>query len=167
MRCPGCDHENIPGADLCEGCGLDLAGLDVHAWGVDPADPGLALALGDVDLKEPPTLSPGASVQEAVDLMRERSEGCVFVLDPAGKLVGVFTEHDLTARIVVTGRSLGRTRLDEVMTRHPVTLQRSDPLAWALHRMGVDGYRHLPVLDGDRLVGFLSVRTVLRGLLRA
>ena len=55
----------------------------------------------------------------------------------------------------------GRTRLEEVMTPNPVTLRREDPLSWALHRMGVDGFRHLPILDGERLIGFLSVRTVL------
>ena len=43
------------------------------------------------------------------------------------------------------------------MTPNPVALEKDDVLAWALHRMGVDGYRHLPVLDGERLAGFLDV----------
>ena len=167
MQCPACDHENIPGADLCEECGTDLAGLDVTAWGVDPADPGLELSLADVDLKDPLLVSPDATVREAVDLMREKREGCVFVRDATGSLVGVFTERDLAARVAVPGRNPDETAVNEVMTRNPVTLQKADPLAWALHRMGVDGYRHLPVLDGGRLIGFLSVRKVLGELLRA
>jgi CBS domain-containing protein len=167
VQCPACDHENIPGTDLCEECGTDLAGLDVTAWGVDPTDPGLALSLADVALKQPLRVTPRATVREAVDRMRESREGCVFVEDAAGLLVGVFTERDLTARVVAAGRDLDATRIDEVMTRNPVALQKSDPLAWALHRMGVEGYRHLPVLDGERLTGFLSVRTVLGELLRA
>jgi CBS domain-containing protein len=77
------------------------------------------------------------------------------------------TEHDVTVRVAAPGRDPTRTRLEQVMTPNPVTLQTDDPLAWALHRMGVDGYRHLPVLDGQRLVGFLSVRTVLRVLQEA
>ena len=96
--------------------------------------------------------------------MREKREGCVFIEDGDGRLIGTLTERDVTARVVNRDRDPRRTSLDEIMTRDPVTLQKRDPLAWALHRMGVDGYRHLPVLDGERLAGFLSIRTILRVL---
>lgn len=165
MHCPACDHENIPGEDLCLGCGMDLAGLDVTAWGVSPQDRVLQTALAALPLKTPIVLGPDASVSEAIDLMRQRKEGCVFVCGAGSELIGVLTERDVTVRIAAPGRDPARTRLHEVMTRDPVTLQEDDALAWGLHRMGVDGYRHLPVLDGERLVGFLSVRTVLRTLL--
>ena len=81
--------------------------------------------------------------------------------------MGVLTERDVGSRVAVPGRDPSRTRLEEVMTPNPVTLRTSDPLAWALHRMGVDGYRHIPVLKAERLVGFLSARTVLQILLDA
>ncbi len=42
MRCPTCAEDNLPGEDLCQNCGMDLAGLDVTAWGLDPGDPVLA-----------------------------------------------------------------------------------------------------------------------------
>ena len=167
MRCPACDHDNIPGTDLCEECGLDLAGLDVKAWGVDPEDPQLTLPLAGLPLKEPLVLRPDATALKAIELMRDRHEGCVFVQDEGGRLVGVMTERDVTARVAARGRHPEQTRLEEIMTRQPVTLQKNDPLAWALHRMGVDGHRHLPVMDGDRLIGFLSIRTVLQVLLEA
>jgi CBS domain-containing protein len=167
MLCPACEHDNVAGADLCESCGLDLAGLDVRAWAVDPEEPQLALRLGQLPLRPPITLPPGATVAEAVVAMRQRHEGCVFVLDEADALAGVFTERDLVARVVAKGRDPAETRLEDVMTPRPVALRAEDPLAWALHRMGVDGYRHLPVVDGTRLVGFLSARTVLEALLRA
>ena len=51
MRCPACEYDNIPGADLCEECGLDLAGLDVTAWGVDPEDPQLAVTLDTIGVR--------------------------------------------------------------------------------------------------------------------
>ncbi len=51
------------------------------------------------------------------------------------------------------------------MTSGPVVLQRDDPISWALHRMGIDGYRHVPVVDGERIRGVLSSRTVLQLLL--
>ena len=144
---------------------MDLAGLDVKAWGVDPEDPILAAPLDKLPLKTPPVLAPTATVSEAITLMRERHEGCIFVCDAAGELVGVFTERDVTARVAARGRDPGQTRLAEVMTRQPVTLRGDDPLAWALHRMGVDGHRHIPVLEGPQLIGFLSSRTVLQLLL--
>ncbi len=165
MRCPACDHENIPGEDLCAECGMDLAGLDVQAWGVDPEDPLLATPLADLPLKKPLILGPNSTVAEAVSLMREHKEGCVFIENEGAELIGVFTERDVAVRVASRGRDPQQTRLKEVMTTGPVVLQRDDPVSWALHRMGIDGFRHIPVLDGDRLHGFLSSRTVLKLLL--
>jgi CBS domain-containing protein len=165
MNCPACEHENLPGDDLCSECGLDLAGLDVAAWGVSPEDPILATPLASLPLKTPLLLGRDATALEAIDLMKEQHEGCVFVVGDPDGLCGVFTERDVTVRIASRGRDPSKVRLEEVMTPNPVALQKGDALAWALHRMGVDGYRHLPVLDGARLVGFLSIRTVLRTLL--
>jgi CBS domain-containing protein len=165
MICPACDHDNIQGVDLCENCGTDLAGLDVTVWGVDSDDPLLTVPLNELPLKEPLVLGPESTVSQAIELMRRHREGCVFVEDKAESLIGVFTERDVTTRVAAPGRSPDSTRLDQVMTQNPVTLLKDDPLAWALHRMGVDGYRHLPVLDDGRLIGFLSVRGVLGALL--
>lgn len=167
MNCPACDHENLPGDDLCGNCGVDLAGLDVAAWDVNPEDPFLATTLGSLSLKDPIVLAPRASVAEAVDLMKERHEGCVFIEDESAGLVGVFGERDVTVRVIARERDPKKTRLDEVMTRNPVTLEKNDALAWALHRMGVDGHRHLPVTHEGRLVGLLSIRTVLQALVDA
>ena len=164
MRCPQCEHDNLPGEDLCAGCGLDLAGLDVAAWGIDPTDPLLAVPLARLALKEPIVVREDTTVRDALARMYERHEGCVFV-ERDSRLVGVLTERDVCARVAVAGRDPQSTRVDDVMTKGPVTLRAEDPLAWALHRMGVDGHRHLPVLDGERLVGFLSVRSVLATLL--
>jgi len=144
---------------------MDLAGLDVQAWGVDPKDPLLATPLSELPLKKPLVLGPGSSVAEAVGLMRERHEGCVLVEQKGAGLIGVFTERDVVVRVASRGRDPEQTRLEEVMTADPVVLQRDDPVSWALHRMGIDGVRHIPVLDGDRLHGFLSMRTVLKLLL--
>jgi len=161
VNCPTCDEDNIPGEDLCQNCGMDLAGLDAEAWGLDPEDAVLATTLSDLPLKDPLVLPLSATVTQAIELMKQRHQGCVFITDSGGALCGVMTERDVVARVAAPGRNPERTRLGEVMTPNPVTLQKDDPLAWALHRMGVDGFRHLPILDGEQLVGLLSVRTVL------
>jgi len=164
MRCPACEHNNLPGADLCADCMLDLAGLDVVSRDVDPEDPLLLTPLERLPLKRALEFRAEDTVAAAIRRMGEEHEGCVFVLDDSGRLLGVVTERDIVTRVAARGRDPERTRLDEVMTWDPVTLEQTDPLAWALHRMGVDGYRHLAVVERGRLVGFLSVRAVLRTL---
>ena len=145
---------------------MDLAGLDVQAWGVNPQDPLLSRQLRHLPLKQPVVVSLGTPVSEAIEVMKDRQEGCVFVEDD-GRLVGVVTERDIATQVAAPGRDPRHTLIEEVMTPRPVALQRGDSLAWALHRMGVDGHRHLPVMDGERLSGFLSMRTVLQTLLDA
>ena len=161
MICPACSTDNIAGVDLCESCGMDLAGLDVKAWGVDPEDPLLGEPLSNLTLKDPICLTSDATVATAITKMRDRQEGCVFILDDKDELHGVFTERDVAVRVIARGLDPNETELSNVMTAGPVALRQGDPLAWALHRMGIDGYRHLPVVDGSRLVGFLSIRSVL------
>lgn len=167
MRCPACDHDNIPGTDLCTDCGLDLAGLDLPGRDLDPSDPILARPVGDLPLQDPIVLAPEAPVAEALRRMRERHQGCVFVREATGPLVGVFTERDAVTRVAARRRDPAAVPLAEAMTPRPYVLRRADPLAWALNRMGVEGQRHIPVVEGDALVGFLSVRNVLEALLRA
>lgn len=167
MICPNCASDNIQGEDLCVNCGLDLAGLDVQAWGVSPQDPLLARRLRDLKIKRALVLLPGATVAESLELMIAEHEGCVFVVDDKGGVVGVVTERDIALRVVARGRDPEKTPLAEVMTPSPFTLRPNDKLAFALHRMGVDGYRHLPVVEGERLIGFLSMRTVLQVLAEA
>ncbi|HXV75060.1 MAG TPA: CBS domain-containing protein [Candidatus Polarisedimenticolaceae bacterium] len=167
MICPACDHDNIAGVDQCADCGTDLAGLEAPMWDLDPNDALLARPLEQLPLKPALVVRSGSSVADAIELMCERREGCVFVVDPRDRLVGVLTERDVSTRVVVRGRDPRSLPIDQVMTREPVTMRRDDPLAWALHRMGVDGHRHLPVVDGGRLLGFVSARRVLGAFLDA
>lgn len=165
MICPACDHDNIQGVDVCDNCGTDLAGLDVPLTGIGEDDPMLKKPVGELGLKQPLTLPVGATVAEAIEKMRAAGEGCVFALDPERRLAGVFTERDVATRVAARGRDPRTTPLEKVMTPGPLSLLRDDPFAWALYRMGVEGHRHLPVLEEGRLIGFLSSRTVLRALL--
>lgn len=164
MKCPSCDHENIPGSEQCDECGLDLAGLDVEAWDYNPEDPLLARSISTLAIKEPIIVRPDATVTEVVKAMLDGHQGCVLVTDEQNGLVGVFTERDLAVRVAAPGRDADKTLVQEVMTRGPVALHPEDPLAWALHRMAVDGYRHLPLLEDGRVAGLLSVRAVLASL---
>jgi CBS domain-containing protein len=105
-------------------------------------------------------LPSSATVREAAICMSDRQVGAVLVTRD-GALEGIFTERDLMQRVVAPGRDPNGTRLVEVMTKNPDTIEADDYAIEALSRMSERGYRHLPVLDQGRLVGIVSRRDFL------
>jgi CBS domain-containing protein len=103
------------------------------------------------------TLQPEATVLEAVQVMRERRIGAILVLD-GQRLAGIFTERDVLTRVVAEGLDPGATRLSAVMTPDPDTVAPDDRASDALERMSRKGYRHLPVVAGERVVAIVSIR---------
>jgi len=100
------------------------------------------------------------TVLEVAHAMVERNIGAVPVLE-GGSLVGVFSERDLMKRVVVPGLNPAHTRVSEVMTRDPLTVDvRENPEA-CMVLMRRHGFRHLPVCEGSTLVGFVSLRDLM------
>ena len=91
--------------------------------------------------------------------MAEHRCGSILVCEDE-KLHGIFTERDLLARVVAGGRDPARTQLVEVMTPDPATIEAAEPVAEAVRRMDEGRFRHLPVLEGARVVGVISLRDV-------
>jgi CBS domain-containing protein len=86
---------------------------------------------------------------------------CGSILVCAGEeLRGIFTERDVLARVIAAGRDPDTTRLEEVMTPDPETIEGAAPVAEAVRQMDEGRYRHLPVLEGDRVLGVISWRDV-------
>ena len=102
-------------------------------------------------------LPPSASVREAARVMSENHIGALLVMDE-GRLVGIFTERDVLNRVLVEGRDPDSTPLSEVMTRDLVTLGPQSEATQALHLMGEVGFRHLPVVENDKVYGIISLR---------
>ncbi len=100
---------------------------------------------------------PSSSVMEAAKQMAYRNIGAVIVADQQ-RLVGVFTERDMVQRVVARGRDPEFTTISEVMTPDPATVAPDDCPIDALELMRRLGCRHLPVMDGGRIVGMLSIR---------
>ncbi|MGH6927776.1 MAG: CBS domain-containing protein [Dongiaceae bacterium] len=101
-----------------------------------------------------------ATVRDAVRRMCERKVGAVLVTSD-GALQGIFTERDLMHRVVASGRDPDATRLGEVMTADPDTVEADEHAVDALALMSGRGYRHLPVLEKGRLIGIVSRRDFL------
>ena len=108
-----------------------------------------------------PVIAPvSASVAEAARLMKEHNTGALMICD-GDKLVGVFTERDALFRVVAEGKSGDTTPLSDVMTREPKTVTADKPFLHALQLMHDGGFRHLPVVEDERLLGIVSVRDAL------
>ncbi len=100
------------------------------------------------------------NVREAARRMMEAQVGSIVIMS-GNQLAGIFTERDMLTRIVAAGRDPDTTRLDDVMTRHPQTVTVDKPLGHALHLMHECGFRHMPVVEGERLIGMVSARDAL------
>ena len=104
------------------------------------------------------TLNPADSVMDAVNLMSERKIGAVIIVDNSARLAGIFTERDLVNRVVAQGLDATTVPLSKVMTADPDTLAPNDSAMDALDLMSARRYRHLPVVDGDTVIGMVSIR---------
>jgi CBS domain-containing protein len=108
--------------------------------------------------RSPLALAPDDAVAQAVRMMREHRIGCLLVVED-GRLLGILTERDLLLKLERAG--LERPVRD-FMTPDPETLSPEDPIAYALNKMSVGGFRHVPLVDdAGRPVGIVSVKDIV------
>src|SRR3979411_788471 len=112
--------------------------------------------------REPYSVKATASVMEAAEFMAQRRIGAVCVLDEEGRLMGVFSERDLLNRVEVQKLARATCKLGEVAVNTRAGIRCDETPRQALERMEQIGSRHLPVVDGERWVGMLSMRDLLR-----
>jgi len=102
----------------------------------------------------------GRSVLDTAKYMSERNIGAVAVVR-GDELVGIFSERDLMKRVVATGRDLVRTSVEEVMTADPLIVSPHERITDCMRMMKEHSFRHLPICEGRRLKGLLSLRDLL------
>ena len=112
--------------------------------------------------REPYSMKATASVMEAAEFMAQRRIGAVCVMDDDGRLMGVFSERDLLNRVVVPRHDAATMKLGEVTSKLRAVIRCDETPHQALERMEQIGSRHLPVVDGEKWVGMLSMRDLLR-----
>lgn len=106
--------------------------------------------------REPVTLPPDATIQQACRLMAARRVGCVMVTDPARRLLGIFTGRDAVCRVGAECLPPASTPLAEAMTPDPVTLAPGATALEALRLMQDGGFRHVPLVAEGVVVGVVS-----------
>jgi CBS domain-containing protein len=112
--------------------------------------------------REPYSMNASATVMEAAEFMAARKIGAVCVMDEEGTLIGVFSERDLLNRVVVLKHDPTTLKLGDVTSPLRAVISCDETPHQALERMELIGTRHLPVVDGEKWVGMLSMRDLLR-----
>lgn len=162
MICPHCDIENIPGADTCDGCGNSL--VDDLQPATEVEESLMSDVLDHLHPKAPIVATPDTSLKEAIKLLHDNAIGCVLIVD-GDELVGIFSERDALVKVGSRIGELADRPVSEFMTPDPQTLENSTNLAFAVQRMDVGGFRHIPVVDkAGHATGVTSVRDILKYL---
>ena len=110
------------------------------------------------------TISPDATVYEALSLMAEKNVGALVILE--GKtLEGLISERDYARKIILKGKFSKDTPVHEIMSREPVTVTMDDDLEHCMELMTDKRVRHLPVVEEGRLIGIISIGDVVKGII--
>ena len=120
------------------------------------------MAIADLMSLRVVSVRPDESAQLAVARMLEENVGAVAVCE-GERLVGIFTERDVL-RLTGEGTSLTEVKVGDVMTRTLLTVSPDDDVLAAAELMGAKQIRHLPVIQGENLLGIVGIRDVLRML---
>ena len=102
------------------------------------------------------TVAPEATVFEAIKLMADKNIGALLVMS-GGQLHGIFTERDYTRNVALQGKSSKETRVREIVTQKILTVKQDDTVEECMRLMTEKRVRHLPVVEGTKVVGIVSI----------
>lgn len=117
--------------------------------------------LKDKQLQEVVNVSPDHMVYDALIIMADKHIGALAVID-GGKLVGIFSERDYAREVTLKGKSSKSTKIQEVMTSKLIFGQADELVDSAMNTMSNKRIRHLPVMEGDNLLGMLSIGDLVK-----
>ena len=107
------------------------------------------------------SISPEATVFEAIQMMDAKNVGALLVMDQE-RLVGVISERDYTRKIVLRGKQSRETKVAEIMSTNVTVTHPREPVETCLRLMTDKHIRHLPVVDADKVVGVISIGDLVK-----
>jgi len=110
------------------------------------------------------SITPDASVYEAIKLMSDKNVGALLVLE-SGKLIGVISERDCTRRVILKERAPKDTKVREIMTSDVIYILPDQTVEDCMALMTAKRVRHLPVLADDQLMGIVSIGDLVKDII--
>lgn len=107
------------------------------------------------------TVGPGVTVFEALEVLADKNVGAL-VISEDGRLAGILSERDYARKVVLRGRTSADTKVSEIMTTDVRTVTPTDTIDDCMDLMTRHRIRHLPVVDGDAIVGMISIGDVVK-----
>jgi len=111
------------------------------------------------------TIGPGSSVYDAIVTMSKKGIGALVVTE-GDRVVGVITERDYARKVILQDRSSKETQVHEIMTKRVIYVRLDQPIEVCMALMTEKRVRHLPVLEGERLVGMISIGDVIKEVIK-
>jgi CBS domain-containing protein len=108
------------------------------------------------------TIAPTAQLAEAVKLLAERRIGAVVVTGPADRVAGILSERDIVRVLAQRGPAALDEQVAAVMTRKVVTCESAETITHIMERMTAHRFRHLPVVEENKLIGIISIGDVVK-----
>ena len=119
-------------------------------------------SIGLMGLKQPATVLEDAQLGDCVALMQSKRSGSLLVVDQSGVLKGIFTERDCLMKVLGKVSDFTGRKVKDFMTPDPISERPDASLAFALNLMSNGGFRHVPIVDQDRMpIGIISVKDVV------
>ena len=112
------------------------------------------------------SIAPNSMVFDAIQLMADKNVGALPVVDN-GQLVGMISERDYTRKVALKGRSSKDTPVREIMSHEVVTVNVADTISECMRLMTDSRVRHLPVMEGKKMMGLVSIGDLVRGIISA
>ena len=117
--------------------------------------------ISDFDLRQPLIIELGTCLENVLENMQKTNNNCVLTLSN-GRLNGILTERDILLKVTGKGYDLQLTTIDEFITPNPEYVSPEDPLAYALNKMYVGGFRNVPVVNDEMYpIGIISISDII------
>ena len=170
VKCPYCGHPNIAGSDHCDKCLHSLTMKDLPQPGKDKLQKMVMTeSVKNFISKVPPIIAePETSVQEVIERMQALpTKGCVLICDKkTRKILGIASIRDILLKVAgrVSEKDRPKFPVSRIMTPNPECLEKDAPLSFALHKMHIGRFRHVPVIDNGIPIGVVSTRDLIEYL---